>query len=251
MKYYLAVTAAALLLANHAVMGQAPASRRTPSPRIETDPATGEPAEGMPKFDLEFRGGTPVDLVQAIRKASGKPLNAIIPDEDAHVQIPALMMSGVTVPELFQALEAASQRMITYTTGFSDFGPGQRRETLQSANTRYGFQTLGKPREDSIWYFHRDKPVLPSDVKTCRFWQLGPYLGAQTIDDITTAIQTGYKMLGEPGPDINFHKDTKLLIAVGETGKLSLIDSVLQQLSTANPVAKATPSPAHGEPKKP
>jgi len=39
-------------------------------------------------------------------------------------------------------------------------------------------------------------------------------------------------MLGETErPEIKFHKDTKLLIAVGEPSKLSLIESVLAQLN--------------------
>ena len=38
-------------------------------------------------------------------------------------------------------------------------------------------------------------------------------------------------MLGETErPEIKFHKDTKLLIAVGEPSKLVLIESVLAQL---------------------
>ena len=47
------------------------------------------------------------------------------------------------------------------------------------------------------------------------------------MDDITTAIETGYKMLGEPAPVINFHKDTKLLIAVGELARLAANNSLV------------------------
>ena len=54
------------------------------------------------------------------------------------------------------------------------------------------------------------------------------------MDDITTAIQTGWKMLGDKDtPTISFHKDTKLLIAVGEPGKLETIDAVLRALQPA------------------
>jgi hypothetical protein len=60
-----------------------------------------------------------------------------------------------------------------------------------------------------------------------------------TVDDITTAIQTGWKMLGENDtPTISFHKDTKLLIAVGEPSKLEMINAVLGALtlpSKSNP----------------
>ena len=59
------------------------------------------------------------------------------------------------------------------------------------------------------------------------------------MDDITTAIETGWKMLGDTSPPtISFHKDTKLLIAVGEPSKLETIDAVLQALGGG-----AMPSP--------
>ena len=73
-----------------------------------------------------------------------------------------------------------------------------------------------------------------------------------TVDDITTAIKTGAGMLGqatgirgETGPTISFHKDTKLLIAVGEPSKLEIIDSVLRALDSQRPVV---PAPARSSP---
>ena len=58
----------------------------------------------LTKFNLDFPGGTPAELVKAIEKAMGKPLNAIIPDENADTKIPALKMSNVDVPHLFNAV---------------------------------------------------------------------------------------------------------------------------------------------------
>jgi hypothetical protein len=53
---------------------------------------------------------------------------------------------------------------------------------------------------------------------------------------VTTAVQAGWKMLGEKEtPQLNFHEETKLLIAVGEPTKLELIDSVLAELGKALP----------------
>ena len=199
-------------------------------------------SEPLTKFDLDFTGGTPTDLVGAIEKGRGKPLNAIIPTEFANLRIPPLKMRSVTVPELFEALGHASQASVAYYTS-SGFGGGGSRN-LQQMVTSYGFRTEGPAREDSVWYFYHNKVNLPEDAKTCRFWQLAPFLNNYNIDDITTAIQTGYKMLGEPAPAVNFHKDTKLLIAVGESTKLSLIDDVLRQLQPvpASDAKKSTTS---------
>jgi hypothetical protein len=65
---------------------------------------------------------------------------------------------------------------------------------------------------------------------------LSPYLDRGfTVDDITTAIQTGWKMAGEmPTPELNYHKETKLLIAYGEPNKLQTIQQVLQTLPSVN-----------------
>jgi len=51
------------------------------------------------------------------------------------------------------------------------------------------------------------------------------------VDDITTAIETGWKMLDDTSPPaIRYHKDTKLLIAVGDPTKLETIDAALKAL---------------------
>jgi hypothetical protein len=84
--------------------------------------------------------------------------------------------------------------------------------------------------------------LIPS--KACRFYLLSPYLErGLTVDDITTAIQTGWKMLGDSSttPSISFHKETKLLIAVGEPGKLEVIDAVLRALESPKPMPRIDP----------
>src|SRR5690348_4510108 len=42
------------------------------------------------KFNLDFPGGSPRDLVSAIEKATGKPLNALISTEDETVELPPM-----------------------------------------------------------------------------------------------------------------------------------------------------------------
>lgn len=206
-------------------------------------PAADGPARTtLTRFRLDFPGGRPADLVAAIEKAMGKPLNVIIPVQDAEVQLPPLKMNNVNVPELFQALRSASAKSEAYVTstyygGGRGLGPGPSYNVM---TTSYGFNTSGEHTDNSIWYFHVDKPALPPDFaqnKTCRFYLLTPYLNeGLTVDDITTAIQTGWKMLGDTSPPkISFHKETKLLIAVGEPDKLEIIDAVLKALKSAPP----------------
>ena len=163
-------------------------------------------APALTKFNLDFPGGTPKELVAAIEKAMGKPLNAIIPDEDAPTQLPSLKLNNVNVAELFRAL------------------------TISSPGT---FLSADPTTDDSIWAFRIAHPSGPSE-KICQFYALTPYLDKGfTVDDITTAIQTGWKMAGETAtPELNYHKETKLLIAFGEPNKLQTIQQVLQTLPT-------------------
>src|SRR5437667_1623721 len=139
-------------------------------------------------------------------------------------------MKTVTVHELFQALHEASVKTVPHL---------HIDGRLEFDNFEYGFKTLepvSAISDNSIWYFYSQKPLVLEYPKTCRFYQLASYLETYKVEDITTAIQTGWKMLGETNsPTISFHKDTKLLIAVGEQSKLQLIDSVLQQLAQGKP----------------
>jgi hypothetical protein len=253
-----------------------PAPPTAPSPFSErlkaiTDQAQNKSAPEQPplsRFDLDFPGGTPKELVAAIEKAMGRPLNAIVPEELAATRLPALRMNSVDVSQLFEALAAASRKSEAVVSG-SGYGGGAYGgySSYQIANISCGFRqgSAGKPSDDTIWYFYVEKPVLPplpSSAKACRFYALAPYLDrGLTVDDITTAIKTGWDMMGlteakglggeSSQPNISFHKDTKLLIAVGEPSKLETIDAVLKALGEPKPSPfppGMTPMPPGGKP---
>lgn len=204
------------------------------------------PATNFVRFDLSFPGGPPAKLIQMIQDTTKKPLNVIVPEEHAAVALPELKLKGVTVPQLFDALGQASRKVVYVRGGYQNFGgdvPG-----YQSTTTSYGFRTKGQATPDSVWYFYVEAPVgppaqpappppppppVPETPKICRFYQLAPYLDNLKVEDITTALETAWKMLGEKStPDLKFHKDTQLLIAVGPPDKLALIEAVLAQLRT-------------------
>lgn len=215
---------------------------------VQSPPETSK----LTAFSLDFPGGTPQQLVTAIEKAITKPLNVIIPAEHTDFKLPPLKMNKVNMYQLFEALELTSQKTEKYVTGTYYGGVGGPSESYQQIRTSYGFRSpdaqSGALSDDSIWYFYVERPTAPPQVtpvvpKVCRFYALASYLErGLTVDDITTAIQTGWKMLGDKEtPTINFHKETKLLIAVGEQSKLVTIDAVLEALGrTSGEVAGAT-----------
>jgi hypothetical protein len=200
----------------------------------------------------------------------GRPLNAIVPEEFAGTTLPALKMKNVDLQQLFQALEAASRRTEAVLSGnYYGGGASGGFANYQMVNTSYGFRTTdGRLTDESIWYFYVSTPALPSastlasSGKVCRFYALGPYLDQDggssaglsggkhlTVDDITTAIETGWKMMRDTDPPaISFHKDTRLLIAVGEPSKLETIDAVLKALDVTKPPPSAPAAKPTGKP---
>lgn len=193
----------------------------------------------LPRFDLDFPGGTPKALVKAIEKATDRPLNAVIPDEYADLRICAIKVKNVTVPQLFEALKQASKKVERYMIDRPD-----NNWYFEERAAMYGFNTTGVPDENSIWYFYREgEPEAYQTISAtvCHFYQLSPYLDAgYKVEDITTAIGTAWKMLGVTRPpEISYHKDTKVLIVVGEADKIRVVDNVLGQLSQGKPKEKS------------
>jgi hypothetical protein len=194
--------------------------------------APGAAERRLTKFDLDFPGGTPGELVAAIQKAMGRPLNAIVPPESSDRKLPAFKISGANVVQLFGAMRQASHAMHTA------LNPGGGDNNVSYVQVQFGFQTEDpRPSDDSVWYFHVDDGATPTLPIVCRFYLLTPYLQrGLTVDDITTAIQTGWKLLGSsPSPTISFHKETNLLIAVGQARQLETIDAVLKALGEPKP----------------
>lgn len=197
------------------------------------------------KFDIDFPGGPPAKLVHTIVTQSGTPLNVIIPPEFESTELPPLSMRNVSVPRLFEAINQASRKTVSRITGWNNYSPGLRTPNVQISTMSIGFRTAGPTTPESIWYFFVDEPPSmpdvpepqdPSKATACRFYQLGPYLdgGSLRVEDITTAVETAWKMLETPKPPtLKFHKETRLLIAVGPADRLSIIDEVLAQLSPA------------------
>ena len=175
-----------------------------------------KPEASLPRFDLDFPGGSIRDLGPAIEKALGKPVNVIIP-KDVELELPPISVRNITVWQLFNSLNG-----------------------LRHEENVYTFVTDGRPDENSIWQLvllRRDYEGVGRRDQHCRFYQLGPYLDAgYRVEDITTAVETGWKMLGETNlPSISYHKETKLLVVVGYDSDLNLIDQALSQLHRVKP----------------
>ena len=242
-----------------AALGSLAASAQNPQPGR---PMPGQPGmrsvmpSGIPDgelkhFDLDFPGGTPADFAAAISKATGRHLNLIIPVEHAASKIMPIKVVGVTVKELFAAIQQASSREMPIVT--SD-GDGKNRFVQYKTISLMFYPASGSISDDTVWSFTSTEPTAEdaaklsrfSDPQVCQYFQLARYLEDHTIADITTAIETGWKMLAvDPMPKLSFHEETKLLIAVGAAEHVQQIPSVLGQLgfddsAAVDKIAKAT-----------
>lgn len=253
MKKYLLLLLGGLILSLYLASAQ-PAGMPSPWPGPKPQFGSGQmsqPPDGyvlvkitnsLTKFDLDFPGGTPEELVKAVEKATDKTLNTVIPDECKGLPIPAFSVKNTTTEQLFGTLANFSQKnerfIVLDPRDPSIQGHGS---DVYEDDSHYGFMTDGVPTDNSIWYFYWNKggaratwQVVSS--KVCKFYQLEPYLEAgYNVEDITTAVKTGWDMLGIADtnqPEISYHKDTKLLIAVGDEDKVNLIGDTLKQLST-------------------
>lgn len=232
----------ALLLTTLLLAGMQLSSRAQQVPGQPTFPGMMQNSqaavEELPKFDIEFHGGFPADLVRAIQIALQKVdenfhINVIIPEEFETIMLPPLKMRNVDAAQLFKALEFASQRQVDVRTARTVPDPVTGVLTRQSVTTRYGFRTVGPITPTSIWYFNAEKPIEAERRTLVRYYQLAPYLAEFTMDDIGSALEAGWNMLGETNtPKLNFHADTKLLIAVGTPENLEMINGMLKELGS-------------------
>lgn len=230
----------AVLLACAAVLPAAGQPPVQPAPAPAGISFIGVPsptASDDPKFDLDFAGGSPADLVEAISQASGHPVNVIIPAEAALTELPRMNLRNVTVPALFQAI---------------------------SVTGAVAFVTEGPPGHDAVWVVRsRSRPQPPIAVmpmpavmpppaaprEEVRILNLKPYLNANlSVDDITTAIRVACEMLPDGGqPKLTFHRETNLLISRGRPDQLELVERVLSQLDTT-PAPRADAAPYKMDP---
>lgn len=228
----------------------APPAVTLPSPDAPRKP--GEPRRANPppadvsnltRFDLNFPGGRPDMLVEALDKALGKmgAVNVVIHESAANVMLPAVRVRNATVADVFNAIQTASRREVAVPTSVQMGIGGQK--TVQSysyRNVQHQFIPAGNSlTDDTVWSFVSNEPEALSEKerldqtpRETRYFTLREYLSdSLTVEDITTAIRIGWEMLKvERIPDLKFHKETGILITAGNPDLLDQIPAVLQQL---------------------
>jgi len=191
------------------------------------------PSPQVSRVDLDFKGGPPAALVDAISKSVGKQVNVIVDEDDAQVRLPPIHVRNATVADIFSALANATMREVTVPVGRDSYQTRQVRSQFMPTNS-------GGVSDETVWSFVSNEPetkqaqfnFAKSPKRALRHFQLGNYLSDKlSVEDITTAIRTGWELLGvKEQPELKFHKETGILIAAGDPDLLEQIPMVLQQL---------------------
>lgn len=172
-------------------------------------------------FDLSFPGGTPKDLVDALARASGNPVNVIIPNEGKDVQIPPFQLAAVSTTEVLSSLN-------------TPFMPKKG-----GGSMTYRFE---RTEDSSIWTMKiLLSGSIPDPRQVVKPVSIARYLDNYSIDDLSTAIHLAWEAAPEDSvkPSVKYHPETKLLIVSGSEGQIDLVMAVLGQLEGASPTKTA------------
>jgi hypothetical protein len=170
--------------------------------------------------NVRFNGGSVELFVDLLRQAGREakpplpPLNVIVPDEMRNDFVPQFELHNVTYADVLMALSSLRT-------------PNQKKSIWRGTGN-------GKGPNELVWVLTSERSDDGSNVpkQTSQVFQLQRYLSKYKVEDITTAVQTTWEMLGkEKGAQLKYHKDTSLLIGAGTPEQLAVISQVLNSLA--------------------
>ncbi len=194
-------------------------------------PPGGEPQRpvGQPPLELislDFKGGTALEFIAAVKSKVGGKINIMAPAEAAEITVPPVTLVGVTAPTALQILSGSAlvrgrpqiQLQIVPVVA----------QNQQEVPT-YRVSAVGPPVARS--------GVAPPRV---RVWSLGAVLeGGVTSETALSAVEMALQVEGdEAEPELRFHKETGLLVARGSEAQLQVISEVVDRLEESRQVRK-------------
>jgi hypothetical protein len=212
--------------------------------------------EGAVLESLKFPGGPAENLVEMLKEQLNPPPNIIIAPKLRTMEIPQFELKNVTLSDVFQALNNLSEdKSVQWQLSGST-------EPIWVLNPAPGAGNPAGPQPGFSPYLGAARYGVPAAVdpltglqvatnngRVCQILPLGKFLQEYKVEDITTAVKTAWSMMGDDGgAQLKYHTDTKLLIAVGTSGQLSILTQVLSSLETGmDKTGNAEPkSPAVG-----
>jgi len=195
---------------------------------VDTQPA----AATERRVDLEFRDQSLEEVAQALTEMFPKE-SIIVPPSIANVRV-TLRLRMATLPQALRAITLATEGRVNVTS-----------------------------EDPSLHSFSATRELAPP-AAACRIYSLANYLSGKPDDGFDEAIKglmvvldkavqhlnsaTGAKV---NEPRLEFHKPTKLLIAVGTEPELAILTQIVQALGGASSDAPLGGFPGMGAPGAP
>jgi hypothetical protein len=203
------LAAAPRLVSAQATAPGAPTALPVEAPAPISAKSAAEEAE-IPPFDLNFPGGPVYKFVDMVQESMRRPFNVIIPAPAENLMMPAVRVQGVRLESLLKALSS-----------------------YENPGLGFIFQPPQDGDGDTLWSLWMP-PVAPQAPPQLAFHQLKPKIAAGVkVDDILTVAKTAWSMMKVPAdemPEVKYHEETGILIAVGRAESLSVIRDVLSQM---------------------
>ncbi|MGF1448411.1 MAG: hypothetical protein ACFB20_03225 [Opitutales bacterium] len=190
------------------------------------------------RITMDFPGGTPAELIEAIDRALGRPINVILPEGSEKLRMPPVRVADADYGYVLQSIQHGEQIALTTSRGGS---PGLTTRSITYRDVGYRWE-----QNRDVWVLRIHQVPMEPHVQQVQTVALGSYLERYRIEDITTAIRLAWD--NQPGPasladspyvawtppkpaSLHFHEETQLLVAVATPQEIALMQTTLEELN--------------------
>jgi len=193
--------------------------------------------EEVPRFDFKFAGGSPGELIEALREASGQPVNALIPHGAEIFVMPAMEYRNVTVGMVLAPLTSASTSGAFYLVD-DQLPDSKRRRVVRSPKSAFEWRmaTTGKGGNE-VWVMNVVFPPEPSTPDLhVEPVNLRRQLEHYSVEDVTTAVDAAWKLQSASDEvKLLFHPETSILLIRGTERDISMALNVIERIDLSQP----------------
>lgn len=186
-------------------------------------PPGGETRAASPRalIDLDFKGGTAVDFLDAVRKAVGDRVNIVAMPHVEEIAVPPMTLRRVDVVAAISLLDGehleSSNRVVmlrVQPVSGPSLGGDAAPLVKVDADVKISGRYAAGPQRSNIWSV--------ADL----------IAGGTSPDHIIKAVSTALELLGSEAQkaQVRFHTETALLLARAEIEQIEIIENVIDQL---------------------
>ncbi|GEM_PF-4915693 len=180
-------------------------------------------ARNAPAIDLDFRGGSAAEFIEAIRRAADGNVNIVTMPHVEEVEIPSMKLRHVEVVAALNLLD------------------GESVQTAPGRMVELDVRTISPPFGDSGLLIKVDAKVNEArnyqGPQRSNIWSVADLISnGMTADNITTAVSAALELLGPESAkaQVRFHKETSLLLARAAVEQIEIINNVIGELRQSN-----------------